>query len=352
MTTPPPIPTPSSTTGRTSTSSRFRMQGKRFFLTFPQCLTTKEQAATNLKGKWPVPEPLSGYVIAEEAHADGTPHLHLLLTFTVKMQFYSPDVFDFIGGKHGNYQTARSLRGTLEYVTKKGVYCSEGLDVKSLLSKKGNKSTEMALLCKEGKTLEEINDLDPGYVLNNKRKLEEYLAWTSLVAMRNEKRPWVPLNDDDGHFGSPEDYVIAGWLNENIKQRRKFKGKQLYVWGPPNTGKTTMVNQLNKRLSVYFVPRDEDFYDGYRDAAYDLAVLDEFTHTKTMQWLNQFLDGQTMTLRIKGGQVVKKDNIPVIILSNYPPEVNYSKLFDSGKLTPLLERLLVVEVSSFVRLFK
>jgi len=148
------------------------------------------------------------------------------------------------------------------------------------------------------------------------------------------------------------DKEIATWLNLNIRKPRDLRQEQLYIYGPPQMGKTSLIEHLSKYLNIYHVPRDEDFYDGYEDGVYDLCVMDEFKHSKTMQWLNAFLDGQIVTLRQKGKQIVKKDRLPVIVLSNYTLEQNYKKLFELGHLGPLVTRFKVVEVKEFISVFQ
>jgi len=140
------------------------------------------------------------------------------------------------------------------------------------------------------------------------------------------------------------------WLNLNIKEPRDFRQTQLYIYGPPKMGKSTLIRNLNNYLSIYYVPRDDgEFCDEYEDGIYDLIVLDEFTNKKTMQWMNQLLDGQTCYLKKKGGQILKKDNLPVIILSNFSLEQNYPRLNESGMLEPrFISRLKIVNVQSFI----
>ena len=53
---------------------------------------------------------------------------------------------------------------------------------RSKKKKEGSKSDDVARQLMEGKSLVEINKENPGYVMINKRKLEEYEGW-----VRNEK---------------------------------------------------------------------------------------------------------------------------------------------------------------------
>jgi len=51
-----------------------------------------------------------------------------------------------------------------------------------------------------------------------------------------------------------------------------------------------------------------------------------------------------MSVKKKGLQGYKRDNLPFIIISNYAPEDVYPKLFAFGQLGPFLSRLEVVKV--------
>lgn len=328
---------------------KFRLQSRKFFLTFPQCAVTKEQAQERLVSRFP--DQMEWFIIGEEKHADGTPHLHLALCFKEKMQVTKVDYFDFIGGKHGNYQTMRSQRKCVEYVIKGGIYASNGIDVDAVLKKKASKSATVALMLKEGKTIKEVEEEDPGFFMFHKRKIEEYAMWVKRNKV--ETLPWKEFADADiADLDTSAEKEIALWLNQNVKKPRVFKQKQLYVFGPPNTGKSSLITSLEKYLRIYHIPRDEDFYDGFENGCYDLAVLDEAKSTKTMQWMNQWLDGQKFYLRQKGKQYLKEDNLPTIILSNYKLEDNYKKLYENNLLGPLVSRVQVVEVPSFISLFQ
>lgn len=326
---------------------RFQLKCRRLFLTFPQCSVTKELALERLISKYQ--GELTWYIIAEEQHADGTPHLHLALEFKKEFSTRKQDVFDFIGDKHGNYQSMKNQRKCVEYVTKHGVYLSHGIDVSAIRNKKKSLSAHVAKALMDGKSLEEIVNEDPGFFMMHKRKIEDFQQY---VQSRNNKRtrlPWVPFLDADiADMDALSDREIALWLNQNIRQKRPLKTKSLYIWGPPNMGKSSLIQSLGRFLSIYVIPRDEEFYDEYEDGLYDLAVLDEAKSTKTMQWLNQWLDGQVMCLRKKGKQYTKTQNIPTIILSNYSLEQNYKKLYERNELGPLITRLMFVEVKSFI----
>lgn len=335
---PEPVPVPAADVKKKG----FRMQGRNFTLTYPQCTTTKEAAAKNLEDKYG--EQLVGYVVSEEAHKDGTPHLHAFVQFMKKQHIRKPDHFDFVAGQHGSYEVTKNIRNWITYVTKDGKYVAKGLDVEAIKRKKASKSTDIARMLMEGKSLEEINEVDPGYVMLNKRKLEEYESWIQVNQEKKSKEEWVPPDLTDLTDSNKQ---IAEWLCSNIRQPRKFKDPQLFITGKRNLGKTSLIEWLERSLSVYHIPLTEEFYDLYSDQ-YDVVVIDEFKGQKTIQWMNLFLQGSKMNIRKKGSQMMKRKNLPVIILSNYTLGDCYPKARDDGRLETLQARVIEVEVDSFI----
>ena len=86
------------------------------------------------------------YVIAQEAHADGSLHLHAFIKVEKKIRF-KHDKFDF-GAFHGNYQMAKSWSAVKRYVTKGGNYIAS-FCVASAQEKKGK--TNLALITMDPK---------------------------------------------------------------------------------------------------------------------------------------------------------------------------------------------------------
>jgi len=324
------------------TKGSFRMSGKNYTITFPQCDVKKEVAVARIEQEFP--DELKGYLVCEEDHKDGTPHLHVYLSFLKKKNFKDPNCFDFIGGKHGNYQVTKSVRAWVEYCTKGDNYVAKGVDVESIKKKKAPINQVIAKSIMDGKSLAEINEENCGYVMINKRKIEEYESWVKCEVKKKQKLEWVPPSLDGL---TDANLQIAKWICSNIRVDRKFKAPQLYIHGPRNLGKTSLVEWLEKYLSVYLMPTTEEFYDQYSDD-YDLVVIDEFKGQKTIQFLNQFLQGSSMPIRKKGSQGMKSKNLPVVILSNYSLSECYVKAANDGRLNTLECRLEIVEVDSFI----
>lgn len=334
----------------------FRMYAMSFSITFPQNTTTKTEAEARINAKW---DDVS-YVIAQEKHEDGNLHLHIYLQFPTRKNFKDAKCFDFIGNQHGNYQVTKHIRKWIEYIVKEDKeYAAKGIDVKAILQKKNPKGKLLVDMLDAGASVEDVRKTDNYFFCINKKKLEDYGAYMSIINQREKLEEWkVP--DWINLTGSNR--KIGKWLADNIRQSRPFKAPQLFVHGPPNHGKTTLIESLKKSLSVYHIPTTEDFYDAF-DNDYDLCVIDEFKGQKSIQWLNQFLDGQTMTMRKKGSQYLKTKNIPTIILSNYVPRDCYegikkaeAEAMEKGytipdKLESLMARLQVVEVTEFIKIY-
>lgn len=62
-------------------ATKFRLSATSLFLTYPQCAVSKEDALRQLKEIVPVEKAL----VAEEAHEDGTPHVHAYLKLSKRI---------------------------------------------------------------------------------------------------------------------------------------------------------------------------------------------------------------------------------------------------------------------------
>lgn len=330
---------------------------KNLFVTYPQNDEKKEDVMKKYLDFYG--NDIKFIVVCEENHKDEGKHLHAVIAFDRKL-YHKHAVLDGIGGKHGDYQPVRSLLSSVKYVAKDGDYCSTGVDVEKYLECiKKKVSTRIAVNILSGDSVSQIIEKEPGFALMNLNKIQ---AFKHFIDMDNAAE--IKLNPGDLEFVVEQsnnlfNYDIASetiktWLEENLLRAvdnpRPLKQKQLYVHGPPNMGKTTLIENLrNAGVRIYMMPAGTEFYCDYSDDAYDLIVLDEFYAQKKIQELNRWLDGSHTPLRRKGLPVLnKKKNLPFIILSNYKLEDCYSKCNES-RLIPLKARLEFVEVSQFIK---
>jgi len=339
---------------------RFQIRSKTLFLTFPQC-ETPLKVFCELISEYFAPH-LSYGVCSREDHEDGNHHLHAALCLSTKKTINNAHALDVLVSppQHGDY-SGRFKGGAVkafEYVMKDGDYLPlpfqdpPRFDLLTLalnLLKKKGKAQIVVDLIQEGGTLDDLDDREPVFVMTNLRKLQEYFAFRSLKARRRAfvegQKKTILVQPAPGYWTSSSQ-LIASWLNTNIRQPRKHRQRQLWVRSAPGAGKTSLLMMLEKAygLSIYFWSTDEKWWDGYDDGAYDLIVLDEYKAQKRITELNPILSGDPRPVSRRGRHpLVKRDNLPVLILSNFYPAEAYHKASPSA-LAPLLERLQVVNV--------
>lgn len=326
--------------------NNFRLQAKKLFLTYPQCDVDKGDALVKIMELF-LDYDVEWIVVAREKHKDGSNHLHCAINLNTKLHTRNPHKLDCIGGKHGNYQVMRNPSKVLAYIIKDGDYVEHGITVEDYLncikSKTSTKSCVVATkILQRDWAMEDVLAEYPGFFMMNKRKIEDFYSY--VVLMSEEKQvDWYGIRSKSQ---TKVEKRIEKWINKNVREVREFKQRQLYIYGPPNTGKTSLINLLEKSLHIYYMPV-EDFYDHYEDGIYDMVVLDEFKGQKSITFLNKWLQGGPCPIRKKGSQAVKMHNVPMIILSNYCLDDCY-KHVDPMALESLKARLEIIPVEQYL----
>jgi hypothetical protein len=328
-----------------SSRRRFRLCAKKFFCTWPQCDVPSIEALNNLM------EHSGGLVewavVAHELHEDGTDHLHALIAFSRERDFSSSSCLDFVTGQHGNYQTVRNLRRVLKYVIKDGDFVYHGEPdpesrLRAMEQHKSKVTDVVAGKIMEGQSVRKVVDEHPGFALMNLHKLK---AFRSYVATR-PSGSLLPLPQFVPLGLNSSERLIWQWINQNVLQPRTFKQEQLFIAGKTNSGKTSLVLALRNYCRVHFFCMTEEFHDLFEPDETDLVVMDEFRSQKTIQFLNSFLDGTPVTLRVKGAQLLYNHNLPCILLSNYTLRECYSRVYEERPhiLDTLKSRLKIINL--------
>lgn len=86
-----------------------------WFLTWPRCLLTPDELLPSILVHLP---PVKWCIIAQEHHEDGGLHVHAAVFFERRFQPKVFDKFDDCAGQHGNYQTMKSMKGSIAYLHK------------------------------------------------------------------------------------------------------------------------------------------------------------------------------------------------------------------------------------------
>lgn len=335
---------------------RFRAAAVKFFLTFPRCDTPAAAALARIRERFGESHGIKWCVVSQEKHQDGSNHLHVALWLGKRFSARSSRCFDFVAGQHGNYETMSKPAQCVKYVIKDGDFVYYSPDaawtpqnyVDAAKSKKGATFQSVAVSIKSGATLHAIDRDHPGFVMQHLRAVKSYVAYQRSVSTV-PLWPLVPPIPADQHpVDQPSAVAVYNWILENMYPTtpRPFRTPQLMIIGGTMIGKTSLLLSLERYFRPYRVPLGEDFYDAYDDDLYDFIVLDEYRHQKTIPWLNNFIDGSPMTLRVKGGQIDKRRNLPVIMCSNFLPEREYADLraSDPDAFAAYMARWLVVRV--------
>ncbi len=329
--------------------SKFRLQSKYVFLTFPKCSTRKETALERLKTRFE--DRLEWAVVCSELHKDGTPHLHVVCAHTDRFDAKTADYWDFVGGQHGNYQPARNLTKSLSYVTKDGLYTAYNIDpvefVRLRRGSGGSKFCAIASRLRMGASIASTNEENCGFVLQNLRKLKEYVSFleeTQIGQTESSKSRVLTISG----VSNSSDATIAAWMCENLFTKRSLGQRNLWIVGPTDVGKTRMKEALQMLYRVYEPGYDGEWFDQYKDGRYDLVVFDEFKGQYKPTMMNRWLGSEFTTLRRRGtAPIMKRERLPCIVLSNYDIRGCYKNLApETFSLVAMDRRVEVVSVTT------
>jgi hypothetical protein len=249
----------------------------------------------------------------------------------------------------------RNKRSTVEYCTKQGPwdgqygYICQGIDTEAILKKKNGRFSLIAKRIQRGETLQDIDRTDPGFVLQHMKKLKTYCGYQQILMMKSLSLPTLSQNSIVfSETPSPTELRILGWLLCNLLRPRQFKQRQLYLYGPHSTGKTSLILALEPYVRIYWMSDSSGWFDDFEEGCYDMIVIDEFKGMK-IRFLNALLQGTPMTVPRRGNDLRYKGNLPVVILSNPDLEVIYPKVSHILR-SALISRLMIVNVTSLLKL--
>lgn len=288
----------------------FRLNCKNLFLTWPKNNCDPCQVCQNLIQHFGV-DNMTYVCVSQEEHEDGSPHLHALVCLKKKCNITSAANLDKIGGgKHGNYQSAKNVKDVHDYVKKGGLFFEHG---SCPVKPNETKSKLVAVALLSGKGLEHVIEMDPGFSLLHLRTIKEFQNEVKMMNLKKKTKP-PPL-------------IYSAWGHQiEIGLPREFKQPQYWIWGSPNTGKTSFINDLTLHgFTGYQIPLNDDHCE-WDDDLYDFAYVDEFHGQLSITFLNQFLQGSALKMNVKGRSTYKRVNIPTFILSNFSPETAWKNV--------------------------
>lgn len=270
--------------GPSGGDTKYRLNCKNLFLTFPQCERSKLDLGNALEGHFK--DNLLGYMIAQETHEDGQHHLHAYVTLKEKINYKDPRWGDQLLGQHGNYQSCRSIKKTIIYLKKE--------DPEPLIW---------------GVVLEDQNWRD---IMNAK-------DWTTAKGMLAEWKPRDILMNLDR--------IRSNWYQHNPDKRpgpyqRGSTPEVAVFFGKAGVGKTYNCEEyaIEAKLSMGILSMEQlkkGWFAGWGNE--DICLLDDFRGDvmKPHEFLN-FLDNKNKQAPIKGGYINFSPKYIFITSSDHP----------------------------------
>lgn len=318
---------------------------KNIFFTFPKSEIAIPELIRGLLNFEPFINNLDFIIVGAEEHKDGSPHLHCLIMAKGSIRFQLKRIREHLHIKHFNDAgPIKSIAKVLKYITKDGKVTThpEGLDwntmVKRAEQKKNPKTDILLEKIKEvphdtdvDEFLTDIFDTDLGgfAAFRTKHITDAFKIYHTVKMKREHVIPDLPSNLASWILGQNHPTVdIWSWLSTVLKKEMKLGDRHLYIYGPTQSGKSTLISYIvSLGWKVYFIPKSEDFFDGIKDSKWDLAVADEVRgKDQTIQFWNSWCDCY-MPLKQKGKQAFLKSRIiPTILLSNYSPAGLFPKV--------------------------
>jgi hypothetical protein len=310
----------------------------------------------------------SHLVVAEEKHFlnEGLHHhiyMRTLYETTVdriklifdRVYHLNPQDIGYLGKL--SVENCRSEKSWLIYITK------QDADPKY----KGVTLDQLSFYCKTlnwARNTEEFSMDDPFIISHPQyyRLLELVHARVRSKLMKSTIEPIRPL-----HYVYNQDQCnwhmeVIDWWNDWAINGWRHKKKQLYLYGPPNTGKTTFIRELLAKCLNPISNDNEFFYDkllfepmpnepkyslqGYDSNVHKIVFVDEFDISSYQcSDFKKLLAGESLITNTKngGGRTITHKN-PIILISNLEPPNENKSVHYRG----LQERLFCVKADKLI----
>nr|QEQ90666.1 AC1 [Cotton leaf curl Gezira virus]QEQ90672.1 AC1 [Cotton leaf curl Gezira virus] len=315
--------------------NRFQIYAKNYFLTFPKCSLTKEEALEQIQQISTASN--KKYIkICRELHEDGQPHLHVLLQFEGKFKCQNQRLFDLVSPNrsahfHPNIQGAKSSSDVKSYIDKDGDTLEWGefqIDGRSARGGQQTANDAYAAALNAGskaEALRVIRELAPKDFVLQFHNLNSNLE----RIFQEPPAPYVSPFLSSSFDQVPEE--LEEWAAENVVEAaaRPSRPISIVIEGESRTGKTVWARSLGPHnyLCGHLDLSPKVFSN---DAWYN--VIDDvdphyLKHFK--EFMGAQKDWQSNTKYGKPVQI--KGGIPTIFLCNPGPNSSYKEYLDEDK---------------------
>ncbi|CAM91896.1 replication associated protein [Tomato leaf curl Anjouan virus] len=320
-------------------AGRFKINAKNYFITYPQCSITKEEALAQIKS-FSYPTNIKFIRVCRELHQDGLPHLHVLIQFEGKFQCTNQRFFDLVSQTrsahfHPNIQGAKSSSDVKAYIEKGGEFLDYGVFQVDARSARGE-GQHLAQVYADA--LNASSKEEALQIIKEKDPKSFFLQYHNLSA-NADKIFMTPPNPYVSNFLTssfdqvPEELEI--WVSENVMDAaaRPWRPMSIVLEGDSRTGKTMWARSLGPHN--YLCGHLDLSPKVYSNDAWYNVIDDVDPHY--LKHFKEFMGAQRdWQSNTKYGKPIQiKGGIPTIFLCNPGPTSSYKEYLEEDKNAPL-----------------
>nr|UYS88303.1 Replication associated protein [Tomato yellow leaf curl virus] len=315
--------------------NKFRINSKNYFLTYPNCSLSKEEALSQLKNL-ETPTNKKYIKVCREFHENGEPHLHVLIQFEGKYQCKNQRFFDLSSPTrsahfHPNIQAAKSSTDVKTYVEKDGDFIDFGvfqIDGRSARGGQQSANDAYAEALNSGSKSEALN------ILKEKAPKDYILQFHNLNSnldkiFQEPPAPYISPFLSSSFNQVPEELEV--WVSENVMSSaaRPWRPNSIVIEGDSRTGKTMWARSLGPHN--YLCGHLDLSPKVYSNDAWYNVIDDVDPHY--LKHLKEFMGAQRdWQSNTKYGKPIQiKGGIPTIFLCNPGPTSSYRQYLDEEK---------------------
>nr|URM59574.1 replication-associated protein [Tomato yellow leaf curl virus] len=314
---------------------RFQIYAKNYFLTYPQCSLTKEEALSQLKNL-STPTNKLFIRVSREFHENGEPHLHVLIQFEGKFKCQNNRSFDLVSSTrsahfHPNIQGAKSSSDVKAYVEKDGDFIDFGVfqvDGRSARGGQQSANDAYAEAINSGSKAAALN------ILREKAPKDFVLQFHNLNAnldriFQEPPAPYISPFLSSSFNQVPDELEV--WVSENVMSSaaRPWRPNSIIIEGDSRTGKTMWARSLGPHN--YLCGHLDLSPKVYSNDAWYNVIDDVDPHY--LKHFKEFMGAQRdWQSNTKYGKPIQiKGGIPTIFLCNPGPTSSYREYLDEEK---------------------
>ncbi|QKE61401.1 replication associated protein [Tomato leaf curl Kunene virus] len=313
----------------------FRINSKNYFLTFPKCSLTKEEALEQLQ-KLETPTNKKYIKVCRELHEDGEPHLHVLIQFEGKFNCKNQRFFDLVSPTrsthfHPNVQGAKSSSDVKSYIDKDGDTLEWGefqIDGRSARGGCQNANDAAAEALNAGSAEAAMA------IIREKLPKDFIFQYHNLKSnldriFQEPPTPYVSPFLSSSYDQVPQE--LEEWAAENVvcSAARPIRPISIVIEGDSRTGKTMWARSLGPHN--YLCGHLDLSPKVYSNDAWFNVIDDVDPHY--LKHFKEFMGAQRdWQSNTKYGKPIQiKGGIPTIFLCNPGPTSSYKEYLDEEK---------------------